>query len=127
MVKRLKQSVGGEKRELENEVNKVAAVNGTHSGCGVEMVYGRLDGWTSGLKKAIAIIKFLLFKEDNPKHFVWKDFEPLHLALILPLLIVPSIGFIVLGYLSFKVIGFVASYIIATLLPLEVFHWIFDR
>ena len=88
----------------------------------------RLGLWCRLLKKKLVnAVKFLLFREDYPKHRIWETFSWIHLASILPAMIVSGIVFIYLSFLYYGVLGFIYAYIIASVLPLEIFHCIFDR
>jgi len=79
------------------------------------------------VKKLRALIAFLLFREEVPKHKVWRDFNAIHLGLVLPLSVVAGIGLIVVGYISLNIIGFMLASFAAAMLPLEILHIVFDR
>jgi hypothetical protein len=85
------------------------------------MVCRRLGSWCS------YVIKFLLFREDQPKHSVWQDFNPIHMAIVMPLSVILLGVLVSVGYFAFGVPGFFVAYICATVLALEVPHCIFDR
>lgn len=113
---------------MENNDNKASAtnnddsVNSGHGGFKMEHV--RFSSWCSVLKR---LVKFLLFREDHPKHFVWADFQPIHLALVLPFAVAPSVGLVIAGFKFGGILGFFACHVLASVLPLEILHCIFDR
>ena len=120
------------KKRVENEnneassINNAGSVNSQHRAS--QMVHRRASSITNRvLKKLRILLKFLLFREDEPKHSVWTDFNPIHLALVLPLSIAPAVGLTLIGYLFFGVVGFFVAYATAIVLVIEIPHCIFDR
>ena len=114
---------------MESEDNKVYSVNTNDSVCcrrrfRLQMVGRRLGGRRWHVKN---LIKFLLFMEDQPKHKVWDNFNALHMAVVLPLSIIPYAVFIVAGYALFGVVGFFVAYVAGSVLAIEIPHCIFDR
>lgn len=87
-----------------------------------------VDRGRLGLRRRLVnLLKFLLFREDNPKHNIWQDFSPLDLALLFTFEIPLSIAFVIYGFVFFGVIGFFVAYITFALLAIEIPHCIFDR
>ena len=71
-------------------------------------------------------VRFLLFREDFPKHRVVEEITPWHAILVFYVsLFVGLLGFMVLAYASF--FGFVAYYVAVAIGVLEVMHWLCDR
>ena len=117
------------KKNVESKNNKICSSNTDDSVyCryrnGFQILVRRLGIWCKFLKK---LLKFLLFAEDQPKHSVWSDFNPIHLGLVIPLSVMPSVGFVVVAGLVFGVVGFFAAYATVIVLVIEIPHCIFDR
>ena len=71
-------------------------------------------------------VKFVLFREDFPKHRVIEKITPWHAILVFYVsLFVGLLGFMVLAYASF--VGFVAYYVAVAIGTLEAMHWLCDR
>ena len=73
------------------------------------------------------VIKFLLFREDNPKHSVWQDFDAVDYAIVMPFGTILLAAFVFAGYVYFGTVGFFAAYITSSVLAIEIPHCIFDR
>ena len=121
------------KKHVENEDSKASPANtcgdGNHRGSGCQMVHGR---WMRLLllSKLRNLMKFLLFMEDDPKHRCVVDLNPIDMAslvFVLALSVMFSIGLMLVGFKLFGIAGFFAAYIIASVLPIEIPHCIFDR
>jgi hypothetical protein len=77
-------------------------------------------------KPALKILKFLLFREENPKHQVVRSLHPLHaLGVFYFCLIVPSVVFFAL--MPFGVILTYLGEIALVLGVLELMHILYDR
>jgi len=85
---------------------------------------GRASSYLRTLKRAV---KFLLFREDDPKHEVAKDLQPIHLAVLLPLPVGLVAISILVGFMYYGATGALAAYLSVCLLVLEIPHCIFDR
>lgn len=71
-------------------------------------------------------VRFLLFREDFPKHRVIEEITPWHAILVFYVsLFVGLLGFMVLAYATF--FGFVAYYVAVAIGILEIMHWLCDR
>jgi len=71
-------------------------------------------------------VKFILFKEDKPKHRVFENLSPLHaLAAFYLSLFLGAFGFVVFVHTS--IIGFVAYYVVVAIAVLEALHYLCDR
>ena len=90
----------------------------------LQMVYRRLVCWRSHV---INLLKFLLFREDQPKHKVWDNFNVLHAAFVLPLSVILYAAFVAVGFAFFGIVGFFVVYVAGAVLVLEIPHCIFDR
>jgi hypothetical protein len=125
------------KKRVENENNEASSVNNDGSfnsqHCASQMDYRRasstsaLSSINRVLEKLRILLKFLLFREEMPKHFVWADFEPVHVAIILPLAMALPIALVLVGYLFFGIVGLFVAYIATSVLVIEIPHCIFDR
>jgi len=70
--------------------------------------------------------RFLLFKEDNPKHFVLKDISPFTCVITFFVAFISGIlGFVALAHLN--ILGFVTYYVIVAVIWLELLHILCDR
>ena len=120
----MKKLVEGKSSEASTS-NNDGAVNSHHGS--LQTQHRRTSLYNRAMLKLRKLLKFLLFKEDEPKHGIWTDFNPVHLALVLPFSIAPAVGLACIGYLIGGVIGFFAAYIVASVLVIEIPHCIFDR
>lgn len=71
-------------------------------------------------------VKFVLFREDFPKHRVIENITPLHALLIFYLCLFTGLfGLLVLAYATF--IGFIVYYGTVAVATLEVLHYLCDK
>jgi len=71
-------------------------------------------------------VKFMLFREEFPKHRVIEKITPWHAILVFYVsLFVGLLGFMVLAYATF--VGFMAYYAAVAVGALEVMHYLCDR
>lgn len=78
------------------------------------------------VRKLKTVLKFLLFREDNPKFGLWSDCEPLHLALVVPFFVYVASLLSLYGYVFLGVVGFCLGFCLGLLFPIEVFHCILE-
>ena len=71
-------------------------------------------------------LKFLLFKEDKPKHRVMKNLNP-GLIVLIPFLCL-LLGFSgLVVWVKTTFLGFLAYYVIVAVTTLEILHCLYDR
>lgn len=120
---------------MENQIDEVASIDndpGSSNGSALlEDDLGR-NPKRNMLKRAIEklrnsnTVKFILFKEDFPKHRIIENLSPLHAIIAFYLsLFIGSFGCIVLAHANF--LGFIAYYVIVAVMMLEVLHYLCDR
>ena len=78
------------------------------------------------IARIVRVLKFLLFREDDPKHRVF-DLEPWHMALMITLPLGACAGGILVGWFYGGALGALVMYLAVCLFVLEVPHCICDR
>ena len=88
------------------------------------MVNGRTSSHL--IARIVRVLKFLLFREDDPKHRVF-DVQPIHLAFLMPIPLGLCAFAVLVGWFYFGALGSLAMYLLCAVLTLEVPHCICDR
>lgn len=111
---------------MEKDSDHACAVGRHHLSRGARIAVCLRHRHTSDRLKTV--IKFLLFREDTPKHAVIGPADTVTLFFAsLGLILAVSVSLIFWSYYLFGVAGFLGAYIIAAVLPLEILHCLYDR
>ena len=71
-------------------------------------------------------VKFILFREDFPKHRVIENITPLYVIMVFyACLFAGFLGFMVLAYATF--LGFIVYYATVSVAVLEILHHLYDK
>ena len=93
------------------------------------MEKSKFPSFFSSIRKRVSTnhtVKFLLFMEDNPKHKVMDNIDPLFLAFLPIVIILLGIaGQVIFSYLT--VFGFLLYYVGVLTVILELLHFTFDK
>lgn len=118
--------------DVEELAENTTDLNGERLRTGCDRV--TMVRWGLGLRSSLLsrarlrnAIKFLLFREDNPKQGCWANFNPVGLAAYLIGATIPCIALLLLGWMYGGVLGFIIAYVIDCVVPLELMHCAFDR
>jgi len=120
---------------VENQTDKMASIDNNSGNSDYSTLHkddlGR-NTKSNNLKRAIERIrnsnalKFVMFKEDFPRHRVIENISPLHAITIFYLcLFAGLLGFIVLAYATF--LGFMVYYATIGIVVLEILHYLCDK
>ena len=89
----------------------------------------RFPSFLSSIRKRVSTnhtVKFLLFMEDNPKHKVMEDIDPVVLAFLpVAILLLGIAGQVIFSY--FTIFGFLLYYVGVLIVILESLHFTFDK
>jgi len=78
-------------------------------------------------RRLVHTLEFLLFKEENPRHGCWTNFDPMGLAVYMLLLPIICGAVLAAGWIYGRVPGVFIAYVIDCVLPIELLHCLFDR
>jgi len=120
---------------VENQTDKMASINNNSGNSNNNALHkddvGRHPKH-NGIRHAIKrlrnsnTVKFILFREDFPKHRVIENISPLHAIVVFyPCLFAGLLGFIVLVYATF--LGFMVYYATIGIVVLEILHYLCDK
>jgi len=120
---------------VENQTDEMASINNNSGNSDLGTLHkdnlGRCSKFNR-VKHAIEVlrnsgtIKFVLFREDFPKHRVIENITPLHaIGVFYICLFAGILGFMVLAYATF--LGFIFYYAIVGVAMLEILHHLYDK
>ncbi|MEM3458504.1 MAG: hypothetical protein QXN36_02615 [Candidatus Bathyarchaeia archaeon] len=120
---------------MENQTDKVASIDNNSGNSDNSALHkdnlGRHTK-SNNLKHAIekirhsSTLRFMLFREDFPKHRVVERISPLHAIVVFYVcLFAGLLGLFVFAYATF--LGFIAYYVTVGVAALEILHCMYDK